>query len=159
MAITIRPADAVNGTPLDGVVRIGDQQVGRTNVPFTFILSSSGASGTVSVDEYPPASFTLVASQKRINARVAPAPEWNVSGSYSVVAKDADSDANVQGIATLTNPGSVRKEFPTNTPFDFKFVWKHPTRIDPVPKFTKGTVRAEGYLGSFPIVIPKVGQN
>ncbi len=81
----------------------------------------------------------------QLSTRIEPYPAiLRQSRQYIVRAEDAGTHAPVAGTVKITNPGSVAKQFPVNTPFSFTFRAGLTSSGEEVV-FPRATVSAPGY--------------
>jgi hypothetical protein len=149
-AVTVQVKDGYTNVAVAATLEINGQQVGQSNTPFTFTLSGSAVSGTVTAPDYPAATFTLRPAplpQLRVDVTPAAIP-FGRPVSVTVHAEDPQTAATVAG--TVRIEGSTVG--PTDTPFSQTFNPKLVSEFDPESKKwfnvkadPAGSVVAAGY--------------
>jgi hypothetical protein len=115
--VTVHAEDALDHTPILGVVKIRDLEVGCTGVPFTMAFDCP-TEGTVTAPSYPVTRFSFDVRDCRLQVSATPREiALNQPVQVTVFAKDATTQAPVAGEVKV-NGGAVAG---TNTPFTYTF--------------------------------------
>ncbi len=117
--VTVWAEDATTRAPVGGRVRISGQDVGATNVPFTYTFAGSPPAGVVAAPYYPDAAIPWPPLRPPVlEATIQPRPvQLGVTATYTVRAVDDTTRAPVAGTVAV-NGAAVAQ---TNVPFSYAF--------------------------------------
>ena len=116
---TVWAEDTTTRAPVAGRVRINGQDVGATNVPFTFTFAASPPAGVVAAPYYPEATIPWPPLRPPgLEATVQPRPvQLGVTATYRVGAVDDTTRAPVAGTVAVNGTAVAQ----TNVPFSYTF--------------------------------------